>query len=188
MPKLMEFFFNENFSQVFVNEVDNDPASQAVEIVMNYIKKNPSLGLSVQLLPIEGNRTDSKKFLENSKLLFLIWNRIEIDWKYKLYFHSDDCLNINKKIITTFYQNVTTFLWENFWLTIYEYNFKEWIPIFMFRCNFQVDSFFLWMTQSNDFWFEFIFLTHSSPVVQSWYEVFLFFGQFISWNWRISKM
>lgn len=53
---------------MFVNEVDNDPASQAVEIVMNYIKKNPALGLSVQLLPIEGNRTDSKKFLENSKL------------------------------------------------------------------------------------------------------------------------
>lgn len=52
---------------MFVNEVDNDPASQAVEIVLNYIKKNPSLGLSVQLLPIEGNRTDSKKFLENSK-------------------------------------------------------------------------------------------------------------------------
>lgn len=50
-----------------MNEVDNDPAAQAVEIVMNYIKKNPSLGLSVQLLPIEGNRTDSKKFLENGK-------------------------------------------------------------------------------------------------------------------------
>lgn len=50
-----------------MNEVDNDPASQAVEIVMNYIKKNPALGLSVQLIPIEGNRTDSKKFLENSK-------------------------------------------------------------------------------------------------------------------------
>lgn len=59
-------------SQVFINEVDNDPASQAVEIVMNYIKKNPSLGVSVQLMPIEGNRTDSKKFLENSELLFVL--------------------------------------------------------------------------------------------------------------------
>lgn len=56
---------------MFVNEVDNDPAAQAVEIVLNYIKKNPSLGLSVQLMPIEGNRTDSKKFLESSKLIFL---------------------------------------------------------------------------------------------------------------------
>lgn len=55
------------YFQVFINEVDNDPASQAVEIVLNYIKKNPSLGLSVQLMPIEGNRTDSKKFLESSK-------------------------------------------------------------------------------------------------------------------------
>lgn len=52
---------------MFVNEVDNDPATQAVEIVTNYIKKNPSLGISVNLLTVEGNRTDSKKFLENSK-------------------------------------------------------------------------------------------------------------------------
>lgn len=58
--------------KVFINEVDNDPASQALEIVLNYIKKNPSLGLSVQLMPIEGNRTDSKKFLENSKFFFLV--------------------------------------------------------------------------------------------------------------------
>lgn len=62
-----------SISQVFINEVDNDPASQAVEIVMNYIKKNPSLGVSVQLMPIEGNRTDSKKFLENSELLFILF-------------------------------------------------------------------------------------------------------------------
>lgn len=55
------------FVLVFVNEVDNDPATQAIEIVINYIKKNPSLGISVNLLPVEGNRTDSKKFLENSK-------------------------------------------------------------------------------------------------------------------------
>lgn len=59
-----------SFFQVFINEVDNDPASQAVEIVLNYIKKNPSLGLSVQLMTIEGNRTDSKKFLENSEFFY----------------------------------------------------------------------------------------------------------------------
>lgn len=58
------------FFQVFINEVDNDCASQAVEIVLNYIKKNPSLGLSVQLMTIEGNRTDSKKFLENSEFFY----------------------------------------------------------------------------------------------------------------------
>lgn len=62
------FFFS---LKVFINEVDNDPANQALEIVLNYIKKNPSLGLSVQLMPIEGNRTDSKKFLENSKFPFI---------------------------------------------------------------------------------------------------------------------
>lgn len=56
---------------MFVNEVDNDPATQAVEVVMNYIKKNPALGISVQLMPVEGNRTDSKKFLENSKFTVL---------------------------------------------------------------------------------------------------------------------
>lgn len=53
--------------KVFINEVDNDQASQAVDIALTYIKKNPSLGLSVQVLSVDGNRTDSKKFLENSK-------------------------------------------------------------------------------------------------------------------------
>lgn len=60
----MSFF---SVFQVFVNEVDNEPATQAIEIVNNYIKKNPALGFSIQLVTVEGNRTDSKKFLENSK-------------------------------------------------------------------------------------------------------------------------
>lgn len=55
---------------VFINEVDNDQAGQAIEVILNYIKKNPSLGISIQLMQIEGNRTDSKKFLENSEYLF----------------------------------------------------------------------------------------------------------------------
>lgn len=58
---------------MFVNEVDNDQAVQAVEVALMYIKKNPSLGLSVQLISVEGNRTDSKKFLENSKLNFVLF-------------------------------------------------------------------------------------------------------------------
>lgn len=49
---------------MFVNEVDNDQAAQAIEIALTYIKKNPNLGLSVQVISVEGNRTDSKKFLE----------------------------------------------------------------------------------------------------------------------------
>lgn len=47
--------------------MDNDQATQAIEVILNYIKKNPALGVSIQLTQIEGNRTDSKKFLENSK-------------------------------------------------------------------------------------------------------------------------
>lgn len=50
-----------------MNEVDNEPATQAIDIVNNYIKKNPSLGISIELQMVEGNRTESKKFLENSK-------------------------------------------------------------------------------------------------------------------------
>lgn len=51
---------------VFINEADNDQASQAVDIALTYIKKNPGLGMSVQLMNVEGNRTDSRKFLESS--------------------------------------------------------------------------------------------------------------------------
>lgn len=54
------------FIAVFVNEASNDQAAQALEIVLTYIKKTPSLGLSVQLMQIDGNRTDSRRFLENS--------------------------------------------------------------------------------------------------------------------------
>lgn len=49
--------------------MDNDQASQAVEIALAYIKKNPSLGLSVQMVSVDGNRTDSKKFLDESNPL-----------------------------------------------------------------------------------------------------------------------
>lgn len=51
---------------VFINEVDNDQATQAVDIALTYIQKNPNLGMSIQLTKVEGNRTDSKKFLDSS--------------------------------------------------------------------------------------------------------------------------
>lgn len=51
---------------VFINEVDNDQATQAVDIALTYIQKNPNLGMSIQLTKVEGNRTDSKKFLDTS--------------------------------------------------------------------------------------------------------------------------
>jgi ionotropic glutamate receptor len=53
---------------VFINEVGNDISAKAVDVAINYIKKNPSLGLSVELASVEGNRSDSKGLLESSKL------------------------------------------------------------------------------------------------------------------------
>ncbi|EAA13931.5 AGAP010272-PA, partial [Anopheles gambiae str. PEST] len=49
---------------VFVNEVDNNLANVAVEVALNYVKKNPQLGLSVDMMYVEGNRTDSKDLLQ----------------------------------------------------------------------------------------------------------------------------
>lgn len=46
----------------------NEVASKAVDVAVNYIKKNPNLGLSVEIMAVEGNRTDSKGLLEASKL------------------------------------------------------------------------------------------------------------------------
>lgn len=51
--------------QVFINEVGNDIAQKSVEVAVNYIKKNSNLGLSVELVTVEGNRTDSKGLLES---------------------------------------------------------------------------------------------------------------------------
>lgn len=52
---------------MFINEVGNDVASKAVDIAVNYVKKNPSLGLSVDMVSVDGNRTDSKGMLESSE-------------------------------------------------------------------------------------------------------------------------
>ena len=42
----------------------NDIAQKAVDVAINYIKKTPGLGLSVEVMTVEGNRTDSKGLLE----------------------------------------------------------------------------------------------------------------------------
>lgn len=52
---------------MYINEVGNDVASKAVNIALNYVKKNPGLGLSVDMVTVEGNRTDSKGMLESSE-------------------------------------------------------------------------------------------------------------------------
>lgn len=60
---------------MFINEADNEQAAQAVDIVLTFIKKNPGLGLSVKLISVDGNRTDSRKFLENSNAFFF-WSNL----------------------------------------------------------------------------------------------------------------
>ena len=52
---------------MFINEVGNEVASKAVDVAVNYIKKNPNLGLSVEIMAVEGNRSDSKGLLEASE-------------------------------------------------------------------------------------------------------------------------
>lgn len=52
---------------VYINEVGNDVAAKSVNIALNYVKKNPSLGLSVDMVTVEGNRSDSKGMLEASE-------------------------------------------------------------------------------------------------------------------------
>lgn len=62
--KFIELFI---YFLVFINEVGNDVAAKAVEVAANYIKKTPSLGFTVEIVSVEGNRTDSKGLLEQSK-------------------------------------------------------------------------------------------------------------------------
>lgn len=57
---LINFYYN----AVFINEVGNDIAQKSVDMAVNYIKKNSNLGLSVEVVSVEGNRTDSKGLLE----------------------------------------------------------------------------------------------------------------------------
>lgn len=56
--------------------MDNEPATKAVEVVLTYLKKNPSYGLSVQIESIEANKTDAKILLEASKFILLTWSSI----------------------------------------------------------------------------------------------------------------
>ncbi|XP_043640733.1 ionotropic receptor 25a [Drosophila teissieri] len=54
----------QNINVLFINEVDNEPAAKAVEVVLTYLKKNIGYGLSVQLDSIEANKSDAKVLLE----------------------------------------------------------------------------------------------------------------------------
>ncbi|XP_035782747.1 ionotropic receptor 25a-like isoform X2 [Anopheles albimanus] len=53
----------QNINMLFVNEVENSMANVAIEVALNYVKKNPQLGMSVEMVYVEGNRTESKDLL-----------------------------------------------------------------------------------------------------------------------------
>lgn len=55
---------------VYVNEVGNDIAAKAVDVVVNYVKRNTQLGLTVDPVTVEGNRSDSKGLLSSCNNLF----------------------------------------------------------------------------------------------------------------------
>jgi hypothetical protein len=66
------FLYNEIFLHihlysfiVFINEVGNDVAQKAVNVAVDYVKKTSELGMSVEVMAVEGNRTDSKGLLES---------------------------------------------------------------------------------------------------------------------------
>lgn len=67
--EMTKLLINQRRFLVFVNEVDNDQASEAFDVALSYIKKNPNLGVSVDVIQAQGNRTDSKVFLDSSKEL-----------------------------------------------------------------------------------------------------------------------
>ncbi|CAH0553819.1 unnamed protein product [Brassicogethes aeneus] len=54
----------QNINVLFVNEEGNTIADKAVEVAVNYIKKNSKLGVSAEPRKVVGNRTDSTGLLE----------------------------------------------------------------------------------------------------------------------------
>nr|AID61273.1 ionotropic receptor [Calliphora stygia] len=56
---------SQNINVLFINELDNDPATKAIETVQTYLKKNSNYGLSLQIDKIEANKTDAKALLES---------------------------------------------------------------------------------------------------------------------------
>lgn len=59
------------FFVVYTNEEDNDVADKAMEVVLDYIKRNSKLGLKVDIRKVSGNRTDTKGMLDNCKFFCL---------------------------------------------------------------------------------------------------------------------
>lgn len=53
---------------VLINEEYNVLAEKSFDIAREYVRRNPSLGLSVEPVIVVGNRSDAKAFLENGKI------------------------------------------------------------------------------------------------------------------------
>lgn len=87
---------------VYINEVGNEVAAKAVAIALNYVKKNPGLGLSVDMIQVEGNRSDSKGMLESSEYQ-LQWQLIfSHSWRRSFSIPSRNpvCMTYSRQLIT----------------------------------------------------------------------------------------
>lgn len=52
---------------MFVNEEGNNVADNAIDVAVNYIKKNNKLGINVDPVKVVGNRSDATNLLDARK-------------------------------------------------------------------------------------------------------------------------
>ena len=53
---------------MFLNEERNEIGDQAFHVALDYVKKNPNLGIEIgEVLTAVGNTTDAKSFLQSGK-------------------------------------------------------------------------------------------------------------------------
>lgn len=57
---------------VFVNEEGNLVAEKAIEVAVNYIKKNNKLGVNTDPVRVVGNRSDASGLLDSRSYFYLI--------------------------------------------------------------------------------------------------------------------
>nr|AVH87315.1 ionotropic receptor 27 [Holotrichia parallela] len=55
----------QNINILYANEEDNDVADKAVDVALDYVKRNSKLGVKVDIRKVVGNRTDSKGMLDS---------------------------------------------------------------------------------------------------------------------------
>lgn len=66
-----------SFRIVFINELGNYEANRAATTVLNYVAETPSLGISIQLNRIHGNRSEPKLFLKERMWILVCSNWIQ---------------------------------------------------------------------------------------------------------------